>query len=69
MTTALWSGRQAADAALAALDGDTAPLDRYADAIGTGVGDFLAQRAAIYGMERRFADRPFWQRHAAAGPA
>lgn len=62
MTTALWSGIRAADAARALFDGDKAPLASYAAAVAHGVQDFLESRAAVYGEERRFADAPFWRR-------
>ncbi len=64
MTTALWSGIQAAEAADAWLAGDAEPLARYAAAVAEGVVDFLKARSRIYGMERRFAGRTFWQRRA-----
>ena len=62
MTTALWAGERSASVLPAALDGDPSQLDAYAAAVADGVTRFLKQRKAIYGMERRFAQAPFWQR-------
>ncbi len=64
IASALWSGRSAANAALAALQGDRAPLARYAQTIAQAVENFLAQRRAVYAQERRFAGHPFWRRRA-----
>lgn len=62
ITSALWSGRQAALAATAWLAGDGQPLTRYAATIDSAVRNFIAQRRAVYGQEYRFAGRPFWRR-------
>ncbi len=62
INTALWSAAQASRAAIAWLAGDRMALDNYAQAVAIGIDRFLLQRAAIYGRERRFADRPFWRR-------
>ncbi|WP_207460892.1 glycine oxidase maturase GoxB [Azospirillum sp. SYSU D00513] len=64
LTSALWGGRRAAQAALAALDGDAGPLDRYAATLNGAVGEFLKQRRAVYAEVRRFAGQPFWRRRA-----
>lgn len=70
LTTALWGGLHGADAALAARDGDDAALERYAGAVAKGVQQFLSERAALYGQERRFRGRAFWdRRHGAADAA
>jgi flavin-dependent dehydrogenase len=62
LTTALWSGRRAALAGAAALDGEPARLASYTETLGAAVHTYLAQRQAVYGRERRFADRTFWRR-------
>lgn len=62
LTTALWSGRRAALATIAALDGVREPLVRYALDFHNAVHSVVAQRIAVYGRERRFADEPFWIR-------
>lgn len=68
ITTALWSGMQAAKAAAAWLEGDAAPLARYVESVRRGLDEFLAQRSAIYARERRFAAAPYWQRRQASPP-
>ncbi|MGY3437039.1 MULTISPECIES: glycine oxidase maturase GoxB [unclassified Marinovum] len=65
MTTALWTGAQAAKAAFALRRDDPEPARAYCDAVAQGVADFLAARAGFYGHESRFASAPFWQRRAA----
>ncbi|PWC83307.1 hypothetical protein TSH100_20870 [Azospirillum sp. TSH100] len=62
LTSALWGGRRAGQGALATLDGDPGPLERYAATLDEAVRQFLSQRRAVYGEVRRFADRPFWNR-------
>ena len=69
LTTALWGGRHAALAAVADLAGDPTPLARYAATLRDAMAAFLRQRASIYAHERRWADRPFWQRRAADATA
>jgi flavin-dependent dehydrogenase len=68
MTTALWSGRQAALATLAHLAGDEVPMERYAAAIGTALERYVEQRTIVYRHEARFAGHPFWQRRHAGLP-
>jgi flavin-dependent dehydrogenase len=65
LTSALWSGRQAALAAAASLDGTPEPLRHYAATIEGAVRNFVVQRQAVYAHERRFRDRLFWRRRAA----
>jgi len=65
MTTALWSGRKAALAALAMLEGDAGPLARYAQSIDAAIRSVIAARSAIYSQERRFNGAPFWARREA----
>lgn len=69
MTSALWGGVAAAEAAAAALAGDQDAPAAYAARVAAGVEDFLASRREVYGRERRFAAEPFWQRRLAAGAA
>jgi flavin-dependent dehydrogenase len=62
LTTALWSGRTAALAAAAVLDGDERPLGTYVATLRAAMQDFVVQRKAVYARERRWATSPFWQR-------
>lgn len=62
LTTALWSGRRAAFAACAMLEGDGLPLSRYADDVAVAIRSVLAARTSVYARERRFAHAPFWAR-------
>ena len=62
LATALWTGRRAALAVPAALDGDGRPMRDYTVTLRDAVRSFLVQRQAIYARARRFSDRPFWQR-------
>lgn len=65
MTTALWTGHQAAEAMVRAIGGDRARLGDYAAQVKAGVETFRAQRKSFYGAEQRFAEHPFWtRRHA-----
>ncbi|MFC4351756.1 glycine oxidase maturase GoxB [Fodinicurvata halophila] len=62
LTTALWSGQQAAIAADSALKGDRQPLAEYTRTIARGVERFRQERKQVYAGEIRFRDRPFWRR-------
>ncbi len=62
LTTALWSGRRAALAAVAMLEGDARPLARYAEDFEAAIRSVLAARPSIYSRERRFTHAPFWSR-------
>ena len=62
LSVALWSGERVASAALAALNGDGAPLETYAAALTGGLARFAAASVVYYGGEGRFPDAPFWQR-------
>jgi 2-polyprenyl-6-methoxyphenol hydroxylase-like FAD-dependent oxidoreductase len=62
LTTALWSGRQAALAAAAALAGAPAPLAHYAATMRVASHGFLRQRRFVYGREQRWRNQPFWAR-------
>ncbi|NBC31623.1 MAG: FAD-dependent oxidoreductase [Alphaproteobacteria bacterium] len=69
---ALSSGIHAARAAEAALRGDTALIDQYADGVAANAAAYRRTLAATYGAVRRFPDAPFWARRnpaaSAAGP-
>lgn len=62
MTTALWTGNEAAKAAALALSGDGAALDSYAARLRLGVEQYDSERREIYAREMRFTHHPFWQR-------
>lgn len=62
LATALWTGHRAARAGLAHLDGDSTALTAYAQTLAEAVTQFLADRANVYGSERRWRDLPFWER-------
>jgi flavin-dependent dehydrogenase len=42
------------------LDGDSADLERYTHMQETAFADYLAQRARLYALERRWPRAPFW---------
>jgi flavin-dependent dehydrogenase len=67
LATALWSGRKAALAAAAMLEGDTGPLTHYAAILRDAMQGFLTQRQAIYAREQRWPMLPFWKRRANPG--
>lgn len=69
LTTALWTGRQSAAAATAALNGDASSVQKYAADVAAGVLQYRMQRQRIYGQEHRFRNEPFWQRRQRAEPA
>lgn len=62
LTTALWSGRRAALAARALLEGDGLPLAGYADDVAVAIRSVIDARSSVYAHERRFAYAPFWMR-------
>lgn len=70
ITAALLTGQRAGAALVARLGGDPAALTRYAEGVAADYEDYLTQRAAYYGMERRWQGSPFWSRRhrAAAAP-
>jgi len=59
---ALRSGMAAARAIAAYLDGDGAALERHAHEAADRFQGYLAERAAVYGLERRWAGEAFWRR-------
>jgi len=67
MTTALWTGIQAAEAALRAVDGDDAAPERYGARLEAGREHFRRERTAIYSREPRFSGHKFWQRRQSPG--
>lgn len=64
LTTALWSGQQAAIAADSALNGDHETMADYARKIAHGVERFRQERQQVYAREGRFRNQPFWRRRA-----
>ena len=62
MTSALWSGQKAARAVVEALAGDREPMDVYNQTLDSAWHRYRRQKAAIYAVERRFSDSPFWRR-------
>ena len=62
---ALRSGLGAARAIAAHLDGDSAALERHAQEVAQRFDAYLAERTAVYALERRWPDAPFWQRRRA----
>ncbi len=62
MTTALWSGRQAALGIDAMLKGEAESLRVYAETMTAGVARYRVECQAVYAQEWRYADRPFWRR-------
>lgn len=62
MTTALWSGKEAALAVRQAVDGNAGAFGHYARRVREGVNRFCHERRAIYMREKRFAHHPFWRR-------
>ena len=62
IVTALRTGVDAAEAVRGCADGDTAAPARYQQRWHARYTSYLLQRAAIYGMETRWPDSPFWAR-------
>jgi flavin-dependent dehydrogenase len=63
---ALYTGLAAAETTDRMLDGDIAAGVEYAADLNRVWAAYDAHRTAWYGMERRWADRPFWRRRAGA---
>jgi flavin-dependent dehydrogenase len=59
---ALSSGLQAAAVVAALLKGGTNQLGDYESSLGRSFGYYLHNRNYFYGVERRWADAPFWKR-------
>ena len=66
---ALYLGLAAAEAAHRSLDGEKAALPSYAAEVIRIRDAYLAQRAAWYALETRWAEQPFWRRRHASWPA
>ncbi|QHS36773.1 FAD-binding protein [Alcaligenes faecalis] len=62
LATALWSGSQSAQAALALTQGNPEPARAYEKDYLLGLVRHLNSQHALYGMEQRYAAQPFWQR-------
>jgi len=63
---AMYSGMTAARAVTAHLGGDRHALREYAARLDDIFQHYLRNRLTYYGDERRWRDRPFWQRRTAA---
>jgi flavin-dependent dehydrogenase len=61
---ALRTGKEAAAAISSALSGRNAALAEYEQARDRECTAYLAERSQYYALERRYPDRPFWQRRA-----
>jgi flavin-dependent dehydrogenase len=59
---ALRSGIAAARGIAGHLDGDGDALERHAQEVAQRFDGYLAERAAVYALEHRWPDAPFWQR-------
>lgn len=68
LTTALWSGMQAAQAALALIAGDPEPAHAYEYAYHAGIANHLTAQSAFYASENRFSNAPFWARRVSTAP-
>lgn len=62
---ALHDGLLAAEAIAARIDGDASALDDYHESIASRFAGYLSARNYLYGLERRWADAPFWSRRRA----
>ncbi|WP_457034146.1 NAD(P)/FAD-dependent oxidoreductase, partial [Kitasatospora sp. P5_F3] len=60
--TALHTGMTGGLALHAHLDGDPAALDSYRTNVRALLAAYRRNHHAVYALERRWADRPFWQR-------
>jgi flavin-dependent dehydrogenase len=64
---ALRSGSEAARVAVASIDDDRETAAAYAASVEGIYAEYRARLAAIYGLERRWPESPFWARRRAAG--
>src|SRR5690606_35436789 len=62
LATALESGSQSAQAAVALTKGNPEPARAYGTDCLMGLGRNLNSQHALYGMEQVYAAQPFWQR-------
>ncbi|GAA3381487.1 tryptophan 7-halogenase [Streptomyces sannanensis] len=60
--TALYTGMTGAGALNTHLDGDTTALDSYRDNVNGLLAAYQRNHHTAYALERRWAQRPFWQR-------
>jgi flavin-dependent dehydrogenase len=65
---ALYTGKRAGEAIHRALSGDGSALAEYESRVAEIHRAYHHHRAAYYGDERRWEDRPFWHRRAPAAP-
>lgn len=68
MLNAMYTGLLAAEAADRHLSGDTTALAGYQAALASVQAAYRSQLHLWYGLERRWADHPFWQRRHEASP-
>ncbi len=66
MTTALWTGMRAGEAAARVIAGDVSAPANYAAQVHAGREHFRREREAIYSRETRFRDHEFWRRRQGA---
>lgn len=62
MLTALYTGLRGGEAVVACLTGDSQPMVAFRSRLETIWETYMSNRTAYYHMERRWSDRPFWQR-------
>lgn len=62
IVSALRTGAAGGRAIAAHFDGDGTALERHSEAVAQRFNAYLAERAAVYGLERRWPDSRFWQR-------
>ena len=64
---ALADAADATDTIAAAAGRRAPPPWSYTERVATRFEDYLANRAHLYGLERRWADAPFWRQRAMVG--
>jgi len=62
MTTALWSGRKAAEAYLDLTSSSLIKLNNYKKTLHEGIEKYLEEKQNIYAAEQRFSNNKFWNR-------
>lgn len=62
MTTALWSGRKAAEAYMDLTKSSLIKLHNYKKTLYNGIDKYLEEKQKIYTTEHRFSNKPFWNR-------
>lgn len=68
IATALNTGLEAARAIHAQLNGQPSELAGYARQLARAYAAYVSNRAAYYGLERRWPDSPFWRRRHRSAP-